>query len=103
MEHGKKLGRTLGFPTFNVEWPEGKLVPPWGVYISGVKQTAYNVPDKILRFDPAKFPGKGTVYQRCDLPVKISASLLGRHKFSVCQWQEEKEEYHILKMFYVSE
>lgn len=22
---------------------------------------------------------------------------------SVCQWQEEKEEYHILKMFYVSE
>lgn len=36
VEHGKKLGRTLGFPTFNVEWPEGKLVPPWGVYLSDI-------------------------------------------------------------------
>lgn len=37
VEHGKKLGRTLGFPTLNVAWQEGKLVPPRGVYLSNVQ------------------------------------------------------------------
>ena len=32
VEHGKQLGRTLGFPTFNVEPPAQKLLPPNGVY-----------------------------------------------------------------------
>lgn len=36
VEHGKQLGRKLGFPTFNVSWPEKKLVPPRGVYLSRV-------------------------------------------------------------------
>lgn len=36
VEHGRKLGRTLGFPTFNVEWPREKLAPPWGVYLSDI-------------------------------------------------------------------
>lgn len=34
--HGKHLGRTLGFPTLNVEWPEEKLLPPNGVYLSHI-------------------------------------------------------------------
>lgn len=34
VERGRQLGRTLGFPTINVAWPEYKLVPPKGVYIS---------------------------------------------------------------------
>ena len=34
VEHGRRLGRTLGFPTFNVEWPQAKIVPPRGVYFS---------------------------------------------------------------------
>lgn len=33
VERGRQLGRTLGFPTMNVAWPEYKLVPPHGVYI----------------------------------------------------------------------
>lgn len=37
VEHGKQLGRTLGFPTLNVEWPKDKLVPPRGVYLSDVR------------------------------------------------------------------
>ncbi len=37
VEHGKKLGRTLGFPTLNVAWQEGKLVPPRGVYLSNIQ------------------------------------------------------------------
>ena len=30
--HGKRLGRTLGFPTVNLPFPEGLLVPAYGVY-----------------------------------------------------------------------
>lgn len=36
VEHGMRLGRNLGFPTLNVSWPEHKLVPPRGVYISEI-------------------------------------------------------------------
>lgn len=36
VERGRQLGRTLGFPTMNVAWPEYKLVPPKGVYVSEV-------------------------------------------------------------------
>ena len=32
VEHGRQLGRTLGFPTLNVAWPDGKIVPAHGVY-----------------------------------------------------------------------
>ena len=33
VEHGRRLGRTLGFPTLNVAWPGKKIVPPRGVYL----------------------------------------------------------------------
>ncbi len=44
VEHGKQLGRTLGFPTLNVVWPEQKIVPPRGVYLCRVfmEGRAYN-------------------------------------------------------------
>ena len=32
VQHGKKLGRMLDFPTANLCWPNGKAVPPRGVY-----------------------------------------------------------------------
>lgn len=32
VEHGKKLGRTLGFPTLNVVWEKNKTAPRFGVY-----------------------------------------------------------------------
>ena len=37
VEHGKQLGRTLGFPTCNVEPPKEKLLPPNGVYLGQVE------------------------------------------------------------------
>ena len=37
VEHGKRLGRTIGFPTVNFYVPEGKLCPKRGVYISSVE------------------------------------------------------------------
>lgn len=32
--HGKKLGRTLEIPTLNLNPPEEKLLPPFGVYVT---------------------------------------------------------------------
>lgn len=37
VEHGKKLGRTIGFPTVNLLPPSEKCLPPNGVYFSEVK------------------------------------------------------------------
>ncbi len=34
VEHGQALGRTIGFPTANVPTPQGKILPPNGVYAS---------------------------------------------------------------------
>lgn len=31
---GKKIGRTIGFPTVNINPPDGKLLPPDGVYLT---------------------------------------------------------------------
>lgn len=36
VEHGRRLGRSLGFPTFNVRWPSEKYLPPKGVYFCRV-------------------------------------------------------------------
>lgn len=36
VEHGKRLGRTIGMPTINVLPPASKLLPPNGVYYSSV-------------------------------------------------------------------
>lgn len=35
--HGRRIGRTLGFPTVNQLPPEDKLLPPNGVYLSEVE------------------------------------------------------------------
>ncbi|MCR5656669.1 MAG: riboflavin biosynthesis protein RibF [Butyrivibrio sp.] len=37
VEHGKKLGRTIGFPTVNILPPDEKCLPPFGVYFSEVR------------------------------------------------------------------
>lgn len=34
--HGRELGRTLGFPTTNINFPEGFAIPKDGVYLSKV-------------------------------------------------------------------
>lgn len=34
VEHGRELGRTICFPTINIQPPEDKILPPNGVYVS---------------------------------------------------------------------
>ena len=36
VSHGRKLGRTFGFPTVNIIVPKEKLMPPFGVYLAEV-------------------------------------------------------------------
>ncbi len=36
VEHGRHIGHTIGVPTVNILPPEGKLLPPYGVYASDV-------------------------------------------------------------------
>lgn len=49
VEHGQKLGRTLGFPTLNVVWEKNKVAPRYGVYAcivrmnSGIYQGIANI------------------------------------------------------------
>lgn len=35
--HGKKIGRTLGYPTINMDIPDDKIVPKFGVYFTVTK------------------------------------------------------------------
>ncbi|MBQ7923602.1 MAG: riboflavin biosynthesis protein RibF [Clostridia bacterium] len=42
VEHGKQLGRTIGFPTINQRMPHGKAVPAHGIYICRVSFTDEN-------------------------------------------------------------
>ncbi len=37
VQHGKRQGRTMGFPTVNVKIPARKLLPAYGVYACGVR------------------------------------------------------------------
>lgn len=37
VQHGHRIGRTLGFPTVNLIPPEDKILPPFGVYYSKVR------------------------------------------------------------------
>ncbi len=37
VEHGKRLGRTLGFPTMNVAPAAGKILPRFGVYVCSLQ------------------------------------------------------------------
>lgn len=37
VEHGRKLGHTIGFPTANIQLPDFHVVPAFGVYISRAK------------------------------------------------------------------
>lgn len=36
VEEGKHLGRTMGYPTANIRFPKGGLVPAHGVYVSSI-------------------------------------------------------------------
>lgn len=94
VEHGKQLGRTLGFPTFNVVWPQEKIVPPKGVYLCrvyvdgrgyngianiGVKPTVSDE-DKV-RIESFLFDYEGNAYGK-EVMVELIEYVRPEQKFS---------------------
>ncbi len=58
VNHGKKLGSTLGFPTVNLRFPAGVIVPAHGVYATRV-WVLPNYPDNHEPPGPKHLPGEG--------------------------------------------
>lgn len=56
--HGKALGRTIGFPTANIEVDQSKLIPAPGVYVAewNFRRVLLNINDTIEMYVP-KFDG----------------------------------------------
>lgn len=58
VNHGKKLGSRLGFPTVNLRIPEGVIVPAFGVYVTRVWVLPV-CPDNHEPPGPRHLPGEG--------------------------------------------
>jgi len=64
VEHGRKLGRTLGAPTMNVKPSPQKLLPPYGVYASRI------MVDGIWYFGISNVGVKPTVQEKSEVRVE---------------------------------
>ena len=102
VEHGKRLGRTLGFPTMNVPWPEEKIAPPRGVYLCrahvggkayggianiGVKPTVSE--EGALGIESFLFGYEGDAYEK-DVHIELLAYMRPERRF---QDKEELKKY----------
>jgi len=72
--HGKKFGRTLGFPTANMELPKSKIVPGYGVYICTAEIEKQLFPG-VCFIGTAGFPG----HARPNLPRKPIPAAIETH------------------------
>ena len=88
VSEGRKLGRTIGFPTANVCPPDHKLLPPYGVYFTrthtpfGVKDGITNIGVKPTVSD-LKLPTAETYLFDCDFDLygqEITTELLRFHR-----------------------
>ena len=102
VEHGKRIGRALGFPTRNVPWPEGKSAPPRGVYLCrahvggkayggianiGVKPTVSE--EGTLGIESFLFGYEGDAYEE-DVHIELLAYVRPERRF---QDKEELKKY----------
>lgn len=75
VEHGAKLGRTIGFPTLNIKVPVYKVLPPRGVYICRV-----HIGDEVY-------------FGMCNLGTKPTVSEGGRDALEVHVLDYDKDTY----------
>lgn len=69
--HGKELGRTLGFPTANIEgWPQRQIMPAPGVYALDV-----SLPDGSLRRAMANIGRRPTVDRQTDAKTTVEVNI----------------------------
>lgn len=65
--HGDGRGRTIGFPTMNLDLPEGKIIPPKGVYSGSAMWKERSYPAAVnIGLNPT-FPGKRDI--RCEAHI----------------------------------
>ena len=92
--HGAKLGRTIGFPTANIKYPEGIVQIPFGVYACsleieknskkaimnwGMKPTVNNTKEPVAEIHILDF--EGDLYGQ-NIEVQILNRIRGEIKFS---------------------
>ncbi len=80
VEHGRRMGRMMGFPTINQRFPEGMIEPKRGVYVCsckvagttyrgvaniGVRPTVDNTGDGGVTLETHLFGFKGDLYGAC--------------------------------------
>lgn len=84
VEAGKRLGRTMGFPTANLSLPAGKVIPAYGVYTA------------IMQVDGERLAAVVNVGRHPTLPqgpATIEAHLLGQER----QLYGKKAAIHFLR------
>lgn len=92
VKHGRKIGRTIGFPTTNLIPPEYKILPPNGVYVSET------------RIDGREYPGITNVGNNPTVGVTperrvetflfdFDEDLYGK-TIEVFLYAKERDEYH---------
>ncbi|MEZ4853093.1 bifunctional riboflavin kinase/FAD synthetase [Flavobacterium sp.] len=106
--HGKKLGRTLSFPTANINVEEKhKLIPKNGVYVikAKVKNNEYNgmmsigtnptVPNDVFTIEAHLFNFNEDIYNK-EITIQFLKRIRNEQKFSSitalqCQLEKDKE------------
>lgn len=107
--HGRKIGRTLGFPTVNLITDEIKLLPPNGVYISNTRVNGELLPGLTSigqnptvgktsekRIETFLFDFDGDLYDKT-IRVQILSRLRDEIKFENIDLLKEEIEKDIVK------
>ncbi len=101
VSHGKKLGRTLGFPTANIKICENKVLPKDGVYFTvtefegkrfyGITNIGTNptVEDKQRRAENYIFDFNGDLYGK-EIKIKFLSFIRGEKKFDTVELLAEQ-------------
>lgn len=101
--HGRKIGRTIGFPTVNLLPPEDKLLPPDGVYLSevecriGIFKGITNVGKKPT-VEKGKNPPVGVETYLYDFKEDIYDTFITVRLLSFCRPERKFESLEALKI-----
>ena len=90
--HGKQLGRTLGVPTINQNFPEGHIIPRTGIYASTVSVGGDTLPAITNVGCRPTFDGDGRI--NCETHIINYSGLLYGETVRVCFYKRLREEMH---------
>lgn len=88
--HGDGRGRTIGFPTLNLDLPGGKIVPAKGVYSGSAVCKGRSYPAAINIGSNPTFPGKRGI--RCEAHIPDFREELYGEWFNLCFFRRIRPE-----------